>query len=41
MTDEYKSNSHKSKEVDERKKVGKVVKGKVSIGCICPKDVEC
>ena len=29
MTDEYKSNSHKSKEVDERKKVGKVVKGKV------------
>ena len=29
MADEYKSNSHKSKEVDERKKVGKVVKGKV------------
>ena len=29
MADEYKSNSHKSNEVDERKKVGKVVKGKV------------
>ena len=29
MTEEYKSNSHKSKEVDEKKKVGKVVKGKV------------
>lgn len=29
MTDEFKSNSHKSKEVDEKKKVEKVVKGKV------------
>ncbi len=29
MADEFKSNSHKSKEVDEKKKVEKVVKGKV------------
>lgn len=29
MADEFKSNSHKSKEIDEKKKVEKVVKGKV------------
>lgn len=29
MSNEYKSNSHKSKEIEEKKKVDKVVKGKV------------